>query len=111
MQVKEAEEELARINKLEPMGDVDIDTPTVSTDYGDTIQKVASGEDYMVVSDGKADGSSPEKPLVVKLSFPGDLPAYGISYEDSEGKGEEHRFSICMSGKDGSLLMSDLDQE
>ncbi len=68
LQVKEAEEELARINKLEPMGDVDIDIPTVSTDYGDTIQKVASGEDYMVVSDGKADGSSPEKPLVVWLS-------------------------------------------
>ena len=57
------------------------------------------------------DRLTPEKPLVVKLSFPGDLRAYGISYEDAEGKGEEHRFSICMSGKDGSLLMSDLDQE
>ena len=67
LQVKEAQEELARINKLEPMGDVDIDTPTVSTDYGDTIQKVYN-TDNAVVSEDAYDGSSREKPMVVWLS-------------------------------------------
>ena len=36
LQIKEAQEELARINKLEPMGNVEtsVDIPVVSTNYG-----------------------------------------------------------------------------
>lgn len=54
------------------------------------------------------DRFTPEKPLVVKLSFPGDLPAYGISYQDPDGSETTHRFSIGESGMDGSLFMSEL---
>ncbi|MDO5546177.1 MAG: biotin/lipoyl-binding protein, partial [Eubacteriales bacterium] len=64
LQVKEAQEELARINQLEPMGDVDFDFPSVSTDYGREI----SEKKYEIHPDLKYDGSSEEKPLVVWVS-------------------------------------------
>ena len=54
------------------------------------------------------DSFTPEKPLVVKLSFPGDLPAYGISYQDSKGSETTYRFSVGESGMDGSLFLSEL---
>ena len=49
LQVKEAQEELARINQLEPMGNTDPKIPTVTPDYGDTITKIY-GTDNAVVS-------------------------------------------------------------
>jgi hypothetical protein len=45
----------------------------------------------------------PDHPLVVTMSFYGDLPSYGISYEDENG--ETRNFYITLSGKDGSLLL------
>lgn len=67
LQVKEAQEELARINQLEPMGDTSIQIPTVTPDYGDTITEIY-GTDNAVVSGDAFDGSGPEKPMVVWLS-------------------------------------------
>lgn len=46
-----------------------------------------------------------QNPLAVVLSFPGDLPSYGVSYVD--GTGNTHRFAISLSGKDGSLVTSE----
>ena len=44
-----------------------------------------------------------EKSLLVKLSFPGDMPNYGISYTDSSGT--EKHYALQQSGRDGSLVM------
>ena len=41
------------------------------------------------------------------LIFPGDLPAYGISYVDAEGS--LRRFAIAVSGYEGSLLLEEAD--
>lgn len=43
-------------------------------------------------------------PLVVNLTFIGEIPNYGISYEN--GTGEVQRFSLNESGFDGSLILS-----
>ncbi len=50
-----------------------------------------------------ADMLMPDNPLVVVMTFYGDLPSYGISYEDENG--ETRNFYITLSGKDGSLLL------
>ena len=44
-------------------------------------------------------------PLVVNLTFIGEIPNYGISYDN--GTGEVQRFSLNESGFDGSLLLSE----
>ena len=63
LQVKEAEEELARINQLEPMGNVDITFPEVNVDYGKELS-----EPYKIQTlDAEFDGSSPEKAVVCWL--------------------------------------------
>ncbi len=49
------------------------------------------------------DQLTPERPLVVGLTFYGDLPHYGISYVDENGI--TRQFAIQISGKDGSLLL------
>ena len=61
LQVKEAEEELARINQMEPMGDVNITLPEV--DYGDEL----SAPYKIQTLDAKFDGSSPEKAVLCWL--------------------------------------------
>ena len=48
---------------------------------------------------------TPERPLVVRMSFPGDLPAYGISYTDEDGA--IHRLTLEISGEDGTLLLTE----
>lgn len=48
---------------------------------------------------------TPERPLLVTMTFFGDLPSYGISYVDQEGKTKH--FSIDLSGKDGSLQLTE----
>lgn len=62
LQIKEAQEELARINKLEPMGNVEtsVEIPTVSTNYG----RELSGDYEISTTEEKYDGSSPEKAVV-----------------------------------------------
>lgn len=46
-----------------------------------------------------------DRPLVVKMTFFGDLPTYGISFVDDAGV--TRKFAIGMSGRDGSLLLYD----
>lgn len=46
-----------------------------------------------------------EQPLVVNLTFIGEIPNYGISYDN--GTGEVQRFSLSESGFDGSLVLSE----
>lgn len=46
-------------------------------------------------------------PLVVYIVFPGDTPAYGISYVDESDV--THRFAIEISGEDGSILLRESD--
>lgn len=48
---------------------------------------------------------TPEHPLVVRMSFPGDSPAYGISYTDEDGA--IHRLTLEISGEDGTLLLTE----
>ena len=43
------------------------------------------------------------EPLMVSLDFPGDIPSYGISYEDESGN-TIYR-SLNLSGMDGSLVL------
>ncbi len=50
-----------------------------------------------------------ERPLVVELSFAGDIPQYGFQYEDENG--DLRRFAIEVSGRDGSLVVREADRE
>ena len=50
-----------------------------------------------------------ERPLVVELTFWGDTPGYGFQYEDENG--DLRRFSIDISGMDGSLVVQEADRE
>ena len=44
-------------------------------------------------------------PLMVRMTFPGDMPAWGISYVDESGDGMTHRLTVEVSGEDGSLIL------
>ena len=46
-------------------------------------------------------------PMVIVASFPGDMTTYAISFEDSLGN--VYYYSIYISGRDGSLVLSPLD--
>ncbi len=46
-----------------------------------------------------------DTPIVVVMSFLGDIPNYGISYDN--GMGEVQRFTVSESGYDGSLILSE----
>lgn len=48
---------------------------------------------------------TPVRPLVVRMTFPGDIPTYGISYVDEDGA--IHRLTLEISGKDGTLLLKE----
>ncbi|NLL37724.1 MAG: hypothetical protein GX256_09425 [Fretibacterium sp.] len=50
-----------------------------------------------------ADELSPERPLVIRMSFPGSMPSRGISYVDENGT--TRYFAVCMSGEDGSIFL------
>jgi hypothetical protein len=52
-----------------------------------------------------ADELSPEKPLVVTMLLDGAIPNRGISYMDENGT--TRCFTISMSGKDDSLLLTE----
>lgn len=46
-----------------------------------------------------------DMPLVAELSFPGDMSTYGIRFIDETGI--SHVFEICISGRNGSLILSE----
>ena len=94
-----------------------------NSDYAMSIMFTANNpvSDFKIVSlqyeDVKEDGTpvfltedvytygelTTEQSLLVKLSFPGDMPNYGVSYTDSSGT--EKHYALQQSGKDGSLVM------
>lgn len=45
--------------------------------------------------------------VLVELSFPGDMPTCGVSYINSSG--QTKYYSISQSGKDGSLVFSEIE--
>jgi len=47
---------------------------------------------------------TPDRPLVVTMTFYGDLPNNGISFVDESGM--ERRFAVSVSGRDGSLELT-----
>ena len=51
------------------------------------------------------DELSPERPLLLNMTFYGLLPSYGVSYVDDSG--ETLYYSINMSGKDGSVILTE----
>ena len=55
------------------------------------------------------DRLTPERPLVVRMTFPGDTPTYGISYVDESGDGMKHNLIVEVSGEDGTLLLRETD--
>lgn len=52
---------------------------------------------------------TPNMLIAVQLIFPDTLPAYGISYRDVEG--DLRRFTIELSGYDGSILLREVDPD
>ena len=51
---------------------------------------------------------TPDRPLAVTLNFLGDTPNNGIAFEDPNGV--THFCSVDLSGRDGSLVISELSQ-
>lgn len=51
------------------------------------------------------DRLTPERSLVVRMTFPGDTPTYGISYVDESGDEMTHHLTVEVSGEDGTLLL------
>lgn len=49
---------------------------------------------------------TPEHPLVVWVSFPGTIPSKAITFTDEIGR--TRSFAIVASGKDGSILLSEI---
>jgi len=47
-----------------------------------------------------------DNPIILKVIFPGDTPAYGISFTDKDGI--ERNVGISISGKDGSVVLSNI---
>ena len=47
-----------------------------------------------------------DTPLIVTMTFVGDIPNYGISYVDENG--QTKKYSIDLSGYDGSLFLSEI---
>ncbi|MCR5230877.1 MAG: hypothetical protein K6D03_12200 [Solobacterium sp.] len=55
----------------------------------------------------ETDKVNEDMPLLVHMTFYGDLPSYGISYTDLDGSAR--CFEIVQSGKDGSLILNEAD--
>ena len=51
------------------------------------------------------DELSPDRPLLLNMTFYGLLPSYGVSYVDDSG--ETISYSINISGKDGSVILTE----
>ena len=110
--IKDSPHDECSIEGAEPRTDIMFRTSTSITDVH------VLG---LTVKDSQADGSysfavhdlysqellAPDSPLVVHLTFYGDLPCYGISYTDSDGTLRQKYLYI--SGEDGSLVLQDFE--
>lgn len=74
------------------------------------LEFVSANDDGEIVFDKKeiytSKNLSPKRPLLLRMTFFGTIPSYGISYVD--GDGETKTFGISESGKDGSLQLIDI---
>lgn len=60
---------------------------------------------YSVLELHTKEALTPERPLLVRTTFPGDIPSNGISYTDDTGA--TRYFSVSESGFDGSLILNE----
>lgn len=60
---------------------------------------------YSQSEEYKLDVFTPSEPFIAAVAFPGDIPAYGISYIDADGT--LRCFTLNISGEDGSLLLTE----
>lgn len=64
------------------------------------------GEAYVVADTAGAFARlSPEKPMVMWLSLPGDMSCYGLYFTDSSGA--THRYIISISGRNGLVVLTE----
>ena len=68
--------------------------------WDENAQKLVTAEGEALY---QAEEFTPDRPLVVSISFPGVLPTVGLSYTDTDGS--QQVLHIGMSGKDGSFLL------
>lgn len=54
------------------------------------------------------DNLTPERPLVVYLTFSGTIPDYGISFVDKDG--QQRYYYLAMSGLDGSIELVEFEE-
>lgn len=66
------------------------------------------GEEY-VVAEGLCSlpELTPDQPLVVWVSFPGDMSCYGLAFKDSDGV--FHRYTVSISGRNGTIVFVEAD--
>ena len=109
-------EEIGTDGSLFFAADTDSDTKVAFiTDKTVTEFKVLSVRVEGISEDGKAEISAetvylqeklePGQPLVVNMTFYGDLPNYGIAYTDADGT--VRSFTVSISGDDGSVVLSE----
>lgn len=72
-------------------------------DVKSTDSEILSFDAQVVYKKEKLDN---ENPLVIKMSFYDTIPYWGISYKDE--KGNSHTYAFNMSGKDGSMFLSEI---
>lgn len=65
-------------------------------------ERLVMGEAFFTLTEMTSD-----MPLVAELAFPGDMSMYGIRFVDE--KGVTHTYSISISGRNGSLVLSEYD--
>lgn len=70
------------------------------------VEAKENGEIIFTIQEAyKPESLKPEKPLLANLSFFGTIPNNGVSYVDE--KGTTQYYTINISGKDGSLILSE----
>ena len=72
-------------------------------DVKSTDSEILSFDAQVVYKKEKLDN---ENPLVIKMSFYDTIPYWGISYKDENGN--SHTYAFNMSGKDGSMFLSEI---
>ncbi|MBE6118330.1 MAG: hypothetical protein E7188_07265 [Erysipelotrichaceae bacterium] len=110
--IKDTPHDECSIEGSEPRTDIVFRTSTEITDVhvlGLAVKETqADGSFTFAVHDLYSQETlTPDSPLVVHLTFFGDLPSYGIRYTDNDGTVKQKYLYI--SGKDGSLVLEDFE--
>ena len=112
--IEDAPHDECSIEGSEPRTDIMFRTSTSITDVhvlGLTVKdSLADGSYSFAIHDlYSQELLAPDSPLVVHLTFYGDLPCYGISYVDTDGTKKSMMLEI--SGADGSLILTPMEEE